>query len=325
MLGASSSGQLARNEKQVANVRGKGKMSSLTNSGAIDDLFVIMQEAHTQDPQHKFVRDIKTSPEPAVVLANDQQLQELVNFGTSSSEFGIVTIDPTFTLGAFDVTPVTYRHLLLETRRNKQPPIMLGPILIHYRKSFVTYFVFASSLIGLKRSLEGIRAFGTDDDQTLIDAFNHVIEFGFSQHLTCFVHVRRNIKEKLNNCNLPPEISKLVLNDIFGRRFRTVFEEGLVDSDDNDDFQVQLQAILKKWRSSEISSSADMDGFIHWFMANKVDVIQNTMLRPIRVECGLGNPPEIFTTNPSEMHCSKTKWNTSRMNCLCSSKKSRSW
>ena len=24
------------------------------------------------------------------------------------------------------------------------------------------------------------------------------------------------------------------------------------------------------------------------------------MLRPVREECGLGNPPEIFTTNPSE-------------------------
>ena len=84
MLGASSSGQLPRNEKQVANVRGKGKMSSLTNSEAIDDLFVIMQEAHTQDSHHKFVRDIKTSPEPAI--ANDQQLQDLVNFGTSSQE-----------------------------------------------------------------------------------------------------------------------------------------------------------------------------------------------------------------------------------------------
>ena len=159
------------------------------------------------------------------------------------------------------------------------------------------YLFFASSLIGLNRSLEGIRAFGTDGEQALIDAFNH--EFGFLQHLTCFIYVRRNIKEKLNNCN-PPVLSKLVLNDIFGRRFGTVFEEGLVDSDDNDNFQVKLQAILKKWHSSEISSSADMDGFIHWFMANKVDVIQNTMLRPIRVEYGLGNPPEIFTTNSSE-------------------------
>ena len=43
-----------------------------------------------------------------------------------------------------------------------------------------------------------------------------------------------------------------------------------------------------------------MDGFIDWFKTNKVDVICNSMLRSIREECGLGNPPDIFTTNPSE-------------------------
>ena len=36
------------------------------------------------------------------------------------------------------------------------------------------------------------------------------------------------------------------------------------------------------------------------FKTNKVDVIRNTMTRSIREECGLGNPPDIFTTNPSE-------------------------
>ena len=49
-----------------------------------------------------------------------------------------------------------------------------------------------------------------------------------------------------------------------------------------------------------MSSSANMAGFIEWFVSNKADVIRDTMLRPVREECGLGNPPEIFTTNPSE-------------------------
>lgn len=55
-----------------------------------------------------------------------------------------------------------------------------------------------------------------------------------------------------------------------------------------------------KWHNLDISSSADMEGFLKWFMAIKVDVICRTMIQPIREECGLGNPPEIFTTNPSE-------------------------
>ena len=72
--------------------------STLASSGlslAADELFAVMQRAHTQAPAHKFVRDIKTAPEPAIVLAEDQQLQDLVHFGTSVN-FGIVTIDPMF-------------------------------------------------------------------------------------------------------------------------------------------------------------------------------------------------------------------------------------
>ena len=116
---------------------------------------------------------------------------------------------------------------------------------------------FVSSLIGQCLQLEGIHAFGTDGEQPLIDAFRH--ELGFSQHLTCFIHVRRNIKEKLSNCNVPSDVAKLVLDNIFGHRLGTVLEEGLVDSSDNDDFQVKLESLLHKWRNLSIPSSADME------------------------------------------------------------------
>jgi hypothetical protein len=36
--------------------------------------------------------------------------------------------------------------------------VFLGPVLIHYRKIFVTNLFFASSLIGLSPQLQGVRA-----------------------------------------------------------------------------------------------------------------------------------------------------------------------
>ena len=185
-----------------------------------------MQRTHTQDPSHKFVCDIKTALEPAIILADDQQLQDLVRFTTDSSEFCVITIDPTFSLGEFDVTPITYRHLMLETRRNPVSPIFLGPLLIHYKKSLASYLFFGSSLVGLCPQLQRVRVFGTDGEQPLINAFKH--EFGFSQHLTCFIHVRKNIKEKLNSCQVPSDVTLTILNDIFGHRIGSVFEEGLL-------------------------------------------------------------------------------------------------
>ena len=101
-----------------------------------------MQRAYSEDPMKKFIRDIKTAPEPAVVLADNQQIIDLIRFCTSSIEYGILTADPTFCLGEFDVTPITYRHLFLETRRNSQPPIFLGPVLVHYKKKLFILLVF---------------------------------------------------------------------------------------------------------------------------------------------------------------------------------------
>ena len=47
--------------------------------------------------------------EPAIVVAKDQQINDLLRFCTNSFNFGIMTIDPMFSLGAFDVTVTTYR------------------------------------------------------------------------------------------------------------------------------------------------------------------------------------------------------------------------
>ena len=49
-----------------------------------------------------------------------------------------------------------------------------------------------------------------------------------------------------------------------------------------------------------INCSADITGFIRWFLSNKLPVIRDTMLKPVREECGLGCPPQPFTTNASE-------------------------
>ena len=112
-LGASAPGQL---EKQVTNIRMQQKGKCSGKNVAADDLFVVMQRAHAEDPSSRFVHAIQAAPDPAVVIANDYKLNDLNRFCTSSSEFGILTVDPTFTLGDFDVTPVTYHHFLLETK-----------------------------------------------------------------------------------------------------------------------------------------------------------------------------------------------------------------
>ena len=150
----------------------------------------------------------------------------------------------------------------------------------------------------LSSQLEGIRAFGTDGEKALSDAFTH--EFGFSQRLTCFIHVRKNIKDKFSECSVPSSLSQQILDDIFGKRMGGTLVEGIVDASDDSDFQSKLENCLQSWRSFEVTSTCNLQKFIDYLVDNKASVIHDTMLRPIRVECGLGCPPDIFTTNASE-------------------------
>ena len=190
---------------------------------------------------------------------------------------------------------MTYRHLLLETKRSKKHPIFLGPTLIHYRKTFGAYLFFASTLVGMSPELQGVRAFGTDGEQALAQALGHA--FPFSERLLCFIHARRNIKERCREFFIPTDLEQKIMNDVFGSKVNI---EGLVDAQDDDEFQRKLDAVMESWQGKPVSSTTKLDSFINWFNVNKSSAIRNYMLRPIREECGLGCPPEPFTTNASE-------------------------
>jgi len=55
----------------------------------------------------------------------------------------ILTFDPSFSLGEFDVTVSTYKHPLIAFRNPNdhtfRHPSLIGPVLIHQRKQFANY------------------------------------------------------------------------------------------------------------------------------------------------------------------------------------------
>ena len=90
-------------------------------------------------------------------------------------------------------------------------------------------------------------------------------------------------------------MSQKVVDDILGKKVGSTYIEGLVDAQDECDFYSKL--VVQSWRSSAVSSVSDLEGY---FTVYKAKVLCNTMLRYVREECGLGCPPDIFTTNASE-------------------------
>lgn len=258
-----------------------------------------MLQAHFEESDKKFIRDVKAYPDPAVVLATEQQLNDLEHFCCNPSRFCILTVDPTFSLGDFDVTPTTYHHLMLRSRRTNKPPVMLGPTLIHYRKTFPSYLFLAACMISFNQKLVNLQAFGTDGEKALINAFAH--EFKHAVHLTCFNHVRHNIKEKLRKLAICEKVQVEILNDIFGRKVGSTFFTGLVDSETTAKLEQSLPTIMEKWKlHDEGSDHCPIAEFCSWFTTYIEHIIRDAMLRPVREQAGLGSPPEPFYTNASE-------------------------
>ena len=68
----------------------------------------------------------------------------------------------------------------------------------------------------------------------------------------------------------------------------------------NEDFQETLSSVQESWQSLSTTNGCNLKKFINYFDKNKVRVLQDTMSKSLRTECGLGIPPDIFTTNVSE-------------------------
>ncbi len=177
-----------------------------------------------------FVQDVKAAPHPMCVLSSEwgAALDGMVHFLMGNHRFGILTADTTYNLGDFYVTPMTYPHLMLQDVKSGKHPMMLGPVLVHQRVDFTAFNYFASTLIGCRRELRQILAFGTDGDKVLVEVFTH--NFPYAVQLRCFLHFKRNVQEKLKELGFAASVSNEFLADILGKRVGNTFEAGLVDS-----------------------------------------------------------------------------------------------
>ena len=121
------------------------------------------------DSKHSFIRSIQTFPNPLfLVLSTSTQLQNLYVYCTSELVSSVLTIDPTFNIGKYSVTPVTYQDLLLVSKRTGEHPICIVPMLIsqNLTKDVYTDFVYCIQK-NCPRLKEELRTFGTDGEKAL--------------------------------------------------------------------------------------------------------------------------------------------------------------
>ena len=308
LLKSSSAGQLPRDRKQGYYLKRKIIQSEInksvgvsaplyTTTGSRDMLFVIMEQCKNAEKCNRFVQHVTCAPEPMAILCTNQQLLDVERFCCDPYSFSIFGVDPTFNLGDFSVTPTVF---LLEDPRLHRSPVIMGPVLVHYRKQFCTHHHFFSTLIGLQPKICSIQAIGTDGEKALVDALSQ--NFSHASQVRCFHHLQQNVEQHLRDNQFPLGVVKEFIQDIFGwRESDGTVHEGLVDCCSADDFNGKLQ--LPKDFSEEmafIDRKQHTPHFHTWFLEHKAEVFCDHTLRPLQEDIGLGNPPRAFYTNDNE-------------------------
>ena len=112
--------------------------------------------------------------------------------------------------------------------------------------------------------------------------------------------MKRNIKAELRELEVRESMQQIVVSDIFGQQIGSQDVEGLVNSDSDVEFEKGYDIISQKWKGLDSKEGGLMHIFVTWFHRYKYSVIKKTMLKSVRRNAGLGDPPTLFTTNASE-------------------------
>ena len=243
ILGANAGCDLPRNRQQIYNAK-KSSRTSLAPSDTLAEIMRVCKE--TISTSDAFIQSVEAAPEPMCVLATSQQLTDMERFCTGEC-FCVLSVNPTFNLGPYYVTPLMYQNVLMQSKSVKSHPLLLGPILVHQSKTFHAFYYLASTLVRLKPSLKKIKAFDTDGESELLRAFQ--IAFPDAVHLRCTNHLRQNIKDKLNAIGMHGACMKHILADIFGAQIGSHFKYGLVDATSKEVFYSQLNSLEGKWNN----------------------------------------------------------------------------
>ena len=91
-------------------------------------------------------------------------------------------------------------------------------------------------------------AFGTDDEKALENGFNN--NFERATHLSCEIHLK-NLEKKLIELGITGHVKDNVIFDVFGRQNGDVFESGLADAANKEEFENLLKCLKQRWSDAQ--------------------------------------------------------------------------
>lgn len=147
-----------------------------------------------------------------------------------------LSVDPTFNFGKFEVTPFTYKHLFLISKRTGTAPAFVGPTAIHYSKQKSVYSKIVHAVASNTPSLVDKGKGFITDGEALYSALGEVMHHATG--LRCFRHFYQNCKDKLHKLGIQKKQNqKFFLEVVFGKVDNS---DGILDAKGKKDLKNRL-------------------------------------------------------------------------------------
>ncbi|KAL9976819.1 hypothetical protein ACROYT_G014154 [Oculina patagonica] len=184
--------------------------------------------------------------------------------------------DPTLNFRKFEVTPFSYQHLLLNSKRTNEAPVFIGPTALHY---MYVYKKIPSVVSASCPELSGTARGNLEHIPTLFSRpKNSEVKDELEEEERRMTHSDPQLIEQLDAEKLKDWTS----NSLKKFSKKHVYEA---------EFQARLKSLEQAWDEREKSHlPAGKKPAFHKYICEKAMMIQDNMLRPIRVNAGLGNP-----------------------------------
>ena len=234
-----------RDLKQCQNV--KAKTANEGNKGHKSQNIAdeIMNVIHQLNDNHPFVAEMIHSREsnlPIIICYTDEQLEDFKSFLSTKS--GVVGVDRTFSLGKCFVTTTVYKSRKINRKGTGEPPILLGPLMLHWDGRQKNYFRFFSHIRGvLGLELNNIELLmGTDDERAMTNAIDMAMP-GVKRKL-CTKHIKDNIiRQTTDKIPKTTKERKEIVDLIFS-------SEGVATANDSAVFDERNQLLKEKSAST---------------------------------------------------------------------------
>lgn len=297
LANARTPGDLPRSTKQVRDIKGIAKRQS----DPVEDLLV-----YARKKEKGIVLRHEDLPRDLWILGTDVMCNDVSRFSTSEELSYPLSIDPTFNMGQYEVTPIVYKHLFLTSSRTGNNPIFLGPTMIHHRKDYPTFKVFSSACVAACKGLNACKGYITDGEEALDMALK--CDLQKATHLRCVRHFESNCKEELLKIGIrEKEKQRVLLNEVFGVKGK---QPGIIDCEDKSDMKRKLRDVKKVLDEKEADILNKPQGyqpkFSQYILKNQHMIVTNMSLKERR-KAGLpdddnGKPIRPYTNSSEAMN-----------------------